>query len=366
MIRFTCECGRLLQAREEQSGKKIKCPACDQLSIVPEPEVVVVSEGDTPKSDRPRRERRIEEPRATSGKATAALILGLLACPCVIGNVLTGAPAIIFGAIALGDINKSGGRLGGKGLALTGIITGALGVFILAPLAVMIGLLFPTVEKVRQAEENVQAREMEQDNLQELAGAMLTFHDSHNHLPQAAAYRSKDGKPLLSWRVALLPHLKQEALYNKFHLDEPWDSPHNKALLPLLPRVFQQPGAADNGSGLTHYQVLVGPGTAFESTPMDPPQAGLQVGLTIPDDFEDGTSTTVLIVTAENAVPWTRPDDVKYEPEGPLPQFSQRFRTGFNVAMADGGVRLVRVAVTERTLRAAITRNDGQPLGPDW
>ena len=51
----------------------------------------------------------------------------------------------------------------------------------------------------------------------------------YNYSPRQAIY-SKDGKPFLSWRVALLPYLEQIPLYNKFKLDEPWDSPHNKAL----------------------------------------------------------------------------------------------------------------------------------------
>ena len=43
------------------------------------------------------------------------------------------------------------------------------------------------------------------------------------------------GKPLLSWRVAILPGLEQGNLYKQFRLDEPWDSPHNLTLLPLMP-----------------------------------------------------------------------------------------------------------------------------------
>jgi hypothetical protein len=35
----------------------------------------------------------------------------------------------------------------------------------------------------------------------------------------------------LSWRVKLLPYLEQDHLYRQFKLNEPWDSPHNQALL---------------------------------------------------------------------------------------------------------------------------------------
>ncbi|MCH7725943.1 MAG: hypothetical protein IH991_05605, partial [Planctomycetes bacterium] len=51
---------------------------------------------------------------------------------------------------------------------------------------------------------------------------------------------SVEGKPLLSWRVMLLPFLgaAEEDLYRHFYLDEPWDSEKNKKLLDSMPEVF--------------------------------------------------------------------------------------------------------------------------------
>src|SRR5205823_10918869 len=49
----------------------------------------------------------------------------------------------------------------------------------------------------------------------------------------------KQGKPLLSWRVHLLPFLEQDNLYKQFHLDEPWDSEHNKKLIARMPPVYR-------------------------------------------------------------------------------------------------------------------------------
>jgi RNA polymerase sigma factor (sigma-70 family) len=63
--------------------------------------------------------------------------------------------------------------------------------------------------------------------LYELGRAMHGYHDEHGHFPHAAI-SDKEGKPLLSWRVALLPSLGYEELYKEFKLDEPWDGPHNK------------------------------------------------------------------------------------------------------------------------------------------
>ena len=86
------------------------------------------------------------------------------------------------------------------------------------------------------------------NNEKQIALAMHNYHAANDHLPPAAI-KDKAGKPLLSWRVAILPYLEQAALYNKFHLDEPWDSPHNKALIASMPAVYACPEPADRGRG---------------------------------------------------------------------------------------------------------------------
>jgi hypothetical protein len=404
MIRFQCECGQTLQGKDEDAGRQAKCPSCGRVSVIPRPDAVKQSEAprrESPRADAVRRERpddRDDEedrprrgdrdddyddddrprrggraPQATSGKAWAALILGLLSFPCVVGTIFTGLPAILFGILAMSEIDKSRGRVGGKGMALTGLITGAIGVVAMLPL-VLIGLLLPAVQKVRDAA----ARTQDANNLKQVALGMHMFHDVNNGFPQAAAFRSPEGKPLLSWRVALLPYIEQQALYMQFKLDEPWDSAHNKELLRVIPRVYLQPGEQPDGTGLTRYQVFVGPGTIFEeplTKPGEKPLPGdlpLFLGKGTPlrghpmNSIMDGTSNTILVTTADRGVPWTKPEDLVFDPRGPLPALSRRFPSGFNTAMADGSVRLVSFATSEQTLRNAITRNDGMPLGPDW
>src|SRR5262249_1599270 len=61
------------------------------------------------------------------------------------------------------------------------------------------------------------ARMQSIENLKLLALAMHNFHDTHGRLPAAAVY-SRGGRPLLSWRVTLLPYLDQDGLYKQFHL----------------------------------------------------------------------------------------------------------------------------------------------------
>ncbi len=65
------------------------------------------------------------------------------------------------------------------------------------------------------------------NHLRQLALAMHNYHDVYKQFP-AAAIRDAQGRPLLSWRVALLPFLEESKLYQEFHLDEPWDSDTTK------------------------------------------------------------------------------------------------------------------------------------------
>jgi hypothetical protein len=102
---------------------------------------------------------------------------------------------------------------------------------LVATSAIGAGLLLPAVQKVREAA----SRSQSQNNLKQLAISMHNYNDVYGGKLPAHAIYSKDGRtPLLSWRVAILPYMEQDHLYKQFHLDEPWDSEHNKKLIPLM------------------------------------------------------------------------------------------------------------------------------------
>ncbi len=90
------------------------------------------------------------------------------------------------------------------------------------------------------------------EQLQQLAFAMHNLHDTNKQFPAQANYDAS-GRALLSWRVHLLPFLGDEAasLYRRFRLDEPWDSEHNRSLIPEMPQVYALPRLA-GGAGSTH------------------------------------------------------------------------------------------------------------------
>lgn len=187
---------------------------------------------------------------------------------------------------------------------------------------------------------------------------MLIYNDTHGHMPPAVVY-GKDGRPLYSWRVLLLPYLAQEDLYKQFHLDEPWDSPHNLRLLERMPGVYAPPPGKKSRLPAYHTvcHVFVGKGAVFED----------KTEVRYPGGFSDGTSNTILIIEAGPPVPWTEPEDLPYDADAPLPALDLLFRDGFRVALADGSVRYIRKDFDVTTLRAAITRNGGdEKLGLDW
>jgi hypothetical protein len=230
---------------------------------------------------------------------------------------------------------------------------------------------------LRDAFTKVRDRIISQHNLKQLALAMHEYQGTFGQLPPAVVY-SKEGKPLYSWRVLLLPFLEQQNLYKQFKLDEPWDSENNKKLLAQMPMLFGPVRNARKGGQSTYYQVFDGPDAPFDSDQRNglvPFQPGWHPGkpvfqsrkiTRIPATFKDGTTNTLLIVEAGEAVPWTKPVDLPYRAKGPLPKLGGQFKDGFNAALADGSVRFLYRSLSEQTLRAAITPAGGEILGPDW
>lgn len=188
--------------------------------------------------------------------------------------------------------------------------------------------------------------------LKQVALALHDYEKAHGRLPPAAVY-AKDGTPLLSWRVLVLPFLEEDFLYKEFRLDEAWDSPRNRPLLKRMPRVFGPPEGITAAPSHTFLQVFVGPGTAFED------KDGVRLG-----DFPDGLDKTMLVAEAGDAVPWTKPDDMRYAPDQPLPNLGAVFPKSFRAAFADGGVRRIPKDTPEAVLRALITRNGGETVEP--
>jgi hypothetical protein len=290
--------------------------------------------------------------RSTSGKAIASLILGLLSF-CI--PFFAGLVGVILGFLSLGEIKRSGGQVGGKGLAIGGIIASFLGT-IFSCGAILVYGGFKSLQAVHRASEGIRTT----NNLKMIGLAMHNYNDAHGSLP-GAAKRLPNGSPGLSWRVQLLPYLEEDRLYLQFHHDEPWDSPHNKTLMAKMPAIYARSGENALGKTTTPFQVFVGRGTPFEDRDKGIVDKGIGFA-----DITDGSSNTWMVVESQNEVPWTKPEDLPFDPAMPLPALGVPGRTDFFVVTCDGAAHRLPKNTDERTLKGMITRNGGELINMPW
>jgi prepilin-type processing-associated H-X9-DG protein len=219
----------------------------------------------------------------------------------------------------------------------------------------VVGLLVAMGIPARSASSEAARRAQCSNNLKQIALAYHNVHAATNVFP-APAITDKDGKPLLSWRVAILPYVEQQELYNKFKLDEPWDSPHNKALIKEMPSVYLCPSRRNPEPGTTTYRVFVGDGAMFQAGQGTPIQS-----------VTDGTSNTILTVESNEAVLWTKPDDLKFDMNAKPSLYGagSLHPGGFNAGFADGSVRFIKNSINLQVWKALITRAAGEVIAAD-
>jgi prepilin-type processing-associated H-X9-DG protein len=209
---------------------------------------------------------------------------------------------------------------------------------------------------IRQARE-ASRRSQCTNNLKQIGLAMHNYHSAHNTFPPAFS-QSPDGKPLLSWRVHILPYLEQNTLYNEFHKDEPWDSEHNKTLIGRMPATYHCPSGSPKPAkeGKTTYLTPRGPATIF------PGAQAVKI-----QEITDGTSNTILVVDANDdaAVTWTKPDDWDIAADLKIQSLFGHHPKGTNFGYADGSVRFLKETVLPKVLQALLTRNGGEVISSD-
>lgn len=259
--------------------------------------------------------------------------------------------------------------------------------------AVVAGLMLPAVQSARQAA----MRSQSVNHLKMIGIAFHNHHDVFGRFPTSTY--DKDGKPLLSWRVHILPFIEQQGLYQQFHLDEPWDSDHNKPLIARLPDVYRHPAFAD--AERTIYLAPTGPAAVFPAGKDDggdekaaaapgggmPGAAGAAIGDAAGQavafrkdkvdlawarnvsfrNITDGTSNTIMVVEADpqEAIVWTQPDDLPIDPETPMAGIGELQKGGFNALFCDGSVHFLKTTITAETLRRLFDPRDGMQIPPD-
>lgn len=177
-----------------------------------------------------------------------------------------------------------------------------------------------------------------------IQAAMNRYAAEHGRFP-SAVLREKEGGPLRSWRVELLPYLGEQLLYDKYRKDEPWDSPENLTVLQEMPAIYRNP--LENSD--CPYSLIVGPGCAFEGTE----------GKTI-EDIKDGIGSTMFVVETRHDVPWTKPEDIQFNPERKeSPDLPGLYNDCIRFTTGDMSVHSVDSRVPPQVLRKLILCNDG-------
>lgn len=187
------------------------------------------------------------------------------------------------------------------------------------------------------------------NNLKQIGLAMHSCNDIIGYLP--GGIRDKNGKLLLSWRVEILPFIEYDHLYKQFKLDEPWDSEHNKKLIPMMPKTYANNPNLLTKDGLTHYRMMFGKDVVF----------GNNDKMTI-QGITDGSSNTILVFEATDPTVWTKPDEFQYDTKKPLPKFGSLTPAGFLALFGDGSVRLIPSGTKEQTIRYMFEKADGMSI----
>ncbi len=208
---------------------------------------------------------------------------------------------------------------------------------------------FPRVSQPHEPLELVARRQRTIDNLKKI-GAAITRHTEAKRGFPASAIFSSSGRPLLSWRVELLPYLGYEELYKQFRLEEPWDSPHNQLLLPFIPVEYQSPERFDEK---TNYLAPIASFTAYQG------KRGMGTR-----KIEDGLENTVVVLEADDeaAVPWTQPSDLTLNLYRLNTNVGNLRQDGFFVIWGNGEITRIRPDATEAELRSVFTIDAGEPI----
>ncbi|GAB5441403.1 MAG: hypothetical protein Fues2KO_17520 [Fuerstiella sp.] len=214
-------------------------------------------------------------------------------------------------------------------------------------LATMTGMLLPAVQQAREAARRTQSK----NNLKQIMLAMHNYHAVYGTFPPAVLL-GPDGKTKYSWRVAILPFIDQNELYEQYDRNEPWDSDNNKKVLAQIPPSLKHPSDTKESLNASYY-VYVGENTGAGNTDGEG---------NLLRSFRDGTSNTVMVVEAKKDIPWTKPEDIAYDPEKQPELGGGWHPNGFNAGLADGSVRFISEAIDKGVWRMLIERNDGQVI----
>jgi prepilin-type N-terminal cleavage/methylation domain-containing protein/prepilin-type processing-associated H-X9-DG protein len=286
---------------------------------------------------------------------------------------------------------------------------------VIAIIAVLVGLLLPAVQKVREAA----ARAKCTNNLKQIALGMHNYENAFGGLPPSRTDGTVVTAPNYpyshSWSAALLPHIEQTAAFNLYQYTMDWNNPANYTAVRTQLAVFNCPStieqnrsdmtiAAQPAAGDYHainaikdFVAINCFGTTGITNKDDPRLVGAMMRnrVTRFADIKDGTSSTLLIAEdagrpklynqarqvfdpAGQQGGWADPNGAfsldGANPDGTVPgpcpmncsndsELYSWHTAGVNVAFADGSVHFLRESIDFCTLAKLFTRAGGEVVG---
>jgi prepilin-type N-terminal cleavage/methylation domain-containing protein/prepilin-type processing-associated H-X9-DG protein len=279
---------------------------------------------------------------------------------------------------------------------------------VIAIIAILIGLLVPAVQKVRETAARMQCT----NNLKQLGLALHNYHDAHGGFPPSkqttAAAPSNQ-----CWVQFTLPYMEQDNLYKMYRFDKNWDNAATNDADPGGPnsvqvKIFLCPSAPAGRVGSRHRGIIdyspanqiTRPNTFLHPVPpSDPTHLGV-LGLNVSRrivEVHDGSSNTILLAedagrnqtwkmgrrtsTGGTSGAWPNPATEitvgGYDPAtdtipGPCAVNCTNnneiyaFHTGgANALFTDGHVQMLRAGLDVNIVVPLITRSGGEVLPPD-
>ena len=186
--------------------------------------------------------------------------------------------------------------------------------------------------------------------------AVANYHDAYGCFPPAYV-ADRDGKPMHSWRVLILPFLEQRELYDAYDFAEPWDGPNNRKLADRVGMIYLRSGLESGHDRTTSFVAVVGPETAWRGA------ESLSY-----KDLAEGTKDTLMVVEVpDGQFRWMEPRDLRFDRmsfrinDGSGRGLGSRLG-GARVVSADGMVRTLPDGFDPVKLRAMLTADGGEAI----
>ena len=203
-------------------------------------------------------------------------------------------------------------------------------------------------------------------NLKKIAAALNMYANDHSIYP-APIIRDATGKPMHSWRVAILPYLEERALFQSYDFDLPWDSDTNIALVDQMPSVYAATSSSNWVTNECFYQLVTGNRTLFPSSgPLGPKKM-----------LDDPTKTALVVEAmppkARQNLPgvWTEPVELDSQAMSGLigsnlgVEIGGITQGGVAIATVDGEGHFLENTMAPEIVIAILTASGGEPLADD-